>query len=90
MNIILNKRAMGRELGAQRRTAPGGDGRLQRLDKATRVGGLAFLMVLSLVWMFHPLLLARHPGRVLAQCAEGALMAFFAGWLVYVVKAQRN
>ena len=50
--------------------------------KASGVGAAAFILVLGFMWAYHPILLERHPGRVLAQCGLAALIAFIATWFV--------
>ena len=52
------------------------------LKKTSWVSALGFVFVLGLIWANHPLLLRRHPDRVLAQCGIAALIAFIMIWFV--------
>jgi hypothetical protein len=54
----------------------------RQFGKAICVGVLAFVLVLGLIWLNHPLLLKRHLDRVFVQCLLAALIAFAATWFV--------
>jgi hypothetical protein len=55
---------------------------LRWCKKAGWVAALAFVLVLGLMWFNHPILLRRHPERVLVLCGAAALIAFVACWFV--------
>jgi hypothetical protein len=62
------------------------DRQLRCCAKAISVSALAFVLVLGLLWLNHPLLLQRHLDRVLMQCGIAALIAFVAIWFVDSLK----
>jgi hypothetical protein len=51
-------------------------------ERAGWAGACAFVIVLALMWAYHPLLMKRHPDRVIGQCAGAALVTFAAIWFV--------
>jgi len=55
---------------------------LRSFERAGWAGACAFVIVLALMWAYHPLLIRRHPDRVIGQCAGAALIAFIAISLV--------
>jgi p-aminobenzoyl-glutamate transporter AbgT len=58
------------------------DRSLRSFEKAGWVSACTFVLVLVLMWANHPVLLRRHPDRVLAQCGIAALIAFIMIWFV--------
>jgi uncharacterized membrane protein len=76
-------------MAAPRQDSPKARARLS-FHAALLAAGVAFVIVLALDRLFHPVLFARHPDRVLKECGEAALIMFGMFLLVRGVKKPWN
>ena len=63
---------------------------LRQIGTAICVTVLTFVLIFGMMWVNHPLLLTRHPERVLGQCGGAALIAFVASWFILSLKKPRD